>query len=243
MKTCSKSPIILLELMYITLLPVLEAQKVKVWPEVTGYLGQDVTLPCHFIPGSKGENVAQVQWDLNPPQGEKLNIIVSNGNYGIAAQNTFLKERVDIKEQSLIIRQVEMRDAGSYTCNIAAFPSGSFEGNTNLVVQKQMPLSPKMVSAIVIAVMLLLLIMATITYLIFIRRLHSSVRHRVHIDTGGSVIDVARPPVIEEDVVYSDIKLKSSRDATPSFNDKHTETARADDVTYSEVVVLRQQPK
>lgn len=46
-----------------------------------------------------------------------------------------------------------------------------------------------------------------------------------------------------QDVVYSDVKLKPSRDVTPSSNDKHTEAAHADDVTYSEVIVLRQQPK
>ncbi|XP_044064762.1 uncharacterized protein LOC122881989 isoform X2 [Siniperca chuatsi] len=203
MKTCSKSPLILLKLIYITLLPVLEAQ------EVTGYLGHDVTLPCQFIPGPKEANITQ--------------------------------ERVEIAEQSLIIRDVEMRDAGLYTCSIAAFPSGSFAGSTNLVVQEQMPLSSGLVSAIVIAVMLVLTIVAAIAYLI-IRRPDSSVRHRVNIDTSGQVMDVARPSVIvrEEDVVYSHIKLKPSGDATPSSKDKHT--VHAEDVTYSEVIVLCQQP-
>lgn len=46
-----------------------------------------------------------------------------------------------------------------------------------------------------------------------------------------------------QDVVYSDVKLQTSEDVTPSSNDKHTEVTHADDVTYSEVVVLRQQPK
>ncbi|KAF3839294.1 hypothetical protein F7725_018011 [Dissostichus mawsoni] len=30
----------------------------------------------------------------------------------------------------------EMRDAGSYTCTVTAFPSGVFEGTTKLVVQE-----------------------------------------------------------------------------------------------------------
>ncbi|XP_037641992.1 nectin-4-like [Sebastes umbrosus] len=241
MKTCSKSPIILLKLIYIALLPALfEAQEVKVKPEVTGYLGHDVTLPCQFIPGPGGDNITQFQWNLETPEGEKI-LSVSSVQFGVNVHESFLKERVEITEQSLIIRNVEMGDAGSYTCTFSTFPSGSFEGTTKLVVRKQMPLSSGVVSAIVIAVMLLLVIMAAIVYLVFIRRRHPTVRHRVYIDTGGPVMDVARPSVLvrDEDVVYSDVKRKPFRDTTPSSNEEHT----VDDVTYSEVVVWRQQPK
>ncbi|XP_078108649.1 nectin-2-like [Sander vitreus] len=237
MKTCRKSPVILLKLIYITLLPVLEAQEVKVLPEVTGYLGRDVTLPCQFIQAPQGANITQVQWDLISPEGKEILIIVFNVQLGLDVPESF-KGRVDITEQSLIIRGVEMRDAGSYTCSIASFPSGSLKGTTNLVVQEQMLLSSAVVSAIVIAVLLLLVIMAAIVYLIFIRRHDHTVRHRVYIDTCGPVMDVARTSVIlrDEDVVYSDVKLKPSRDATPPSNEKHTVD---DDVTYSEVVVGR----
>lgn len=114
---------------------VLEAQEVKVQPEVTGYLGHAVALPCQFIPGTKEAKIIQVQWELQPPEGEKIVIIVSNGDLGFSAEDTFLKERVETAEQSLIIRDVEMRDAGSYTCSITTFPDGSFEGTTKLVIQ------------------------------------------------------------------------------------------------------------
>ncbi|XP_028437077.1 nectin-2 [Perca flavescens] len=229
MKTC-RSPVILLKLICITLLPVLEAQEVKVLPEVTVYLGRDVTLPCQFIPAPQGANVTQVQWDLISPEGEEILIFVFNVKDGLYVNESF-KDRVDIAEQSLIIRGVEMRDAGPYTCSIASFPSGSFKGTTNLVVQEQMQLSSAVVSAIVIAVLLPLVSMAAIVYLIFIRR------HRVYIDTHGPVMDVVRTSVIliDEGVVYSDVKLKPFRDATPPSNEKHT----VDDVTYSEVVVGR----
>ncbi|XP_051263034.1 carcinoembryonic antigen-related cell adhesion molecule 5-like [Dicentrarchus labrax] len=243
--TMETSPLMLLKLLYITLLPVLEAQEIKVRPEVTGYLGHDVTLPCQFIPGAKGANITQVQWDLKPPEGERILIIVFSVTHGSIAHDTFLKERVKMAEQSLIIRDVNMTDAGLYTCSIATFPSGSFEGTINLVVQEQMPLSSGVVSAIVIAVLLLLVIMAAIAYLIFIRRPDSSVRHRVYIDTNGPVMDVARPSVTvrEEDVVYSDVKLKPFRDVTPSSTDQRTETTYGDDdVAYSEVVVFRRPP-
>ncbi|XP_070822904.1 nectin 1a-like [Chaetodon trifascialis] len=246
MKTCIRSPLVLLKLMHITLLPaVLEAQEVKVQPEVTGYLGRDVTLPCQFIQGPKHSNITQVQWELKPPEGEKIIIIVSNDELGVSIQDTFREERVELAEHSLVIRAAEMRDAGLYTCSIVTFPSGSFEGTTNFVVQEQMPLSSGVVSAIVIAVLLLLVILAATAYLIFIRRPGSSVRHRVYIDAHGPVMDAARPSVTvrQEDVVYSDVKLKSSRGATPLSNDINTQTPHADDVTYCKVVVNRQQPK
>ncbi|GLD65309.1 carcinoembryonic antigen-related cell adhesion molecule 5-like protein, partial [Lates japonicus] len=149
MKTCSKSPLMLLKLISITLLPVLEAQRANVKPEVTGYLGHDVTLSCLFIQGPENGSVTQ--------------------------------GRVEIKEQSLIIKDVKMTDAGSYTCTFTTFPSGSFEGRTKLVVKEQKPLSAGMVSAVVIAVILLVVITAAIAYFILIRRRDSSVRHRVFI--------------------------------------------------------------
>ncbi|XP_030248462.1 myelin protein P0-like [Sparus aurata] len=244
MKTCSRSALMLLKLMYITLLPVLKSQDIKVPPEVTGYVGHDVTLPCQFIQGQKDIKITQVQWSLKPPEGKEIIIIVSSSLHGVNVPETFLKGRVEIEEQSLMIRDVEKGDAGSYTCSIATFPSGSFEGTTNLVVQEQMPLSSGVVSAVVIAVFLLLGILAAIAYLIFIRRPFSTVRHRVHIDTCGPVRDATRPSVIvkQEDVVYADVNVKPSRDRTPSSSDKPTDVAHDGvDVTYSEVFVSRQQ--
>lgn len=40
-----------------------------------------------------------------------------------------------IQEQSLIIKDVELRDAGLYTCSITTFPSGSFQGVSELIVK------------------------------------------------------------------------------------------------------------
>ncbi|XP_034409586.1 nectin-4-like isoform X1 [Cyclopterus lumpus] len=239
MKTCRKSPVTLLKVIVIALLTALEAQARDVWPVVTGYVGHDVTLPCQFIPGPK-VNITQVQWELGAPEGIKIKVLVFSSTFGVNISESFLKRRVALEEQSLIIRNVEMGDAGSYTCSVAAFPSGSFQGNTNLLVQEQMPLSSGLVAVIVIVVIVLLVIMAAIVYLIFIRRCDPTVRQRVSIDTGGAAMFVARPSVLvrDEDVVYSHVKHKESRDAAVSSNEKHT----ADDVTYSEVLIFHQQP-
>ncbi|XP_054477777.1 uncharacterized protein LOC129109685 isoform X1 [Anoplopoma fimbria] len=233
METYSKSPVTLLKVIFMTLLPVLEAEEVK----VTGYIGHDVTLPCQFIP-RPNDTITQVQWEFEPPDGEKINIIVSSSIHGATVNESFLKGRVEIEEQSLIIRDVESSDAGSYTWTISSFPRGVFDGTINLLVQEQKPLSSGLVSAIVIAVIVLLVIMVALIYLIFIRRWDPRVRQRVYVDTGGPVRDVARPSVLvrDEAVVYSHVKLKQSRDSACK---KHT----ADDVTYSEVLIFRQQPK
>ena len=68
-------------------------------------------------------------------EGQKIIITVYNYVFGGRVWDTFLKGRVEMAEQSLIIRGVEMEDAGSYTCSVAAFLSGSLDGTTNLVVQ------------------------------------------------------------------------------------------------------------
>ncbi|XP_023128815.1 uncharacterized protein LOC111570341 [Amphiprion ocellaris] len=245
MKTCSRSAHRMLQkLICFALLPVIEAQKVDVLPEVTGYLQNDVTLSCQFIQGPKDSNITQFQWDLLQPEGEDITLAVSNSQHGVHIPESPLKGRVEIAEQSLIIKKMEMTDAGSYTCRIFTFPSGSFEGTTKLVVGEHKPLSTEVISAVVTSVLLLLVIVAAVVYFIFIRRQRdSSGRHRVFIDTAGPGIDVARPSVIvrEEDVVYSDIKLSPSRSATPSSKYKHRDTVNAD-VVYSEVAVLRRQP-
>lgn len=114
---------------------VLKSQDIKVPPEVTGYVGHDVTLPCHFIQGQKDNNITQVQWALKQPEGEEIIIIVFSSLHGVNIHETFLKSRVEFEKQSLIIKDLENGDAGSYTCSIATFPSGSFEETTNLVVQ------------------------------------------------------------------------------------------------------------
>ncbi|XP_034466366.1 nectin-3-like isoform X2 [Hippoglossus hippoglossus] len=240
MKTGSTSTLILLEMIYVTLLPALKAPAISVQPEVTGYLGHDVTLPCHFIKASANDTVIQVQWDLLG--SERKTIIVSDSQFGVNISDSPLKEKVNLTEQSLIIKDVELKNAGLYMCTLTTFPSGSFEGTTKLIVLEEMPLSSVVVSAIVIAVILLVGIMAAITYFIFIRRCDSSVSHSVVI--GGTAMDVSKSSGIEraEDVVYSGVKVKSPRGETTSSNDEHRMPSNAD-VTYAEVTVLGRKPK
>ncbi|KAF3692118.1 Nectin-4 Ig superfamily receptor LNIR Nectin cell adhesion molecule 4 [Channa argus] len=247
MRPCSKcqsKSLLLLELISITIFPVvLEAQQLKVFPEVTGYLGEAaISLPCQFIRGPNNESISQLQWDFEPLKGNKTRIIVFSSQHGVNRLESPLKERVEIAGHSLTIRDVEMKDAGVYTCSVATFPSGSFEGKTHLTVKRKFPLSSGEIAAVVMAVVLLVGLLAAIAY--FIIRHSPSVKLHVCIDTAGPGMDVARQSALrDEDVVYTDVKVKRSRDATPSFNPKHTERKHGGDVTYAEVVVLSQQPR
>ena len=123
---------------YIMSLPfgtVFLGQEVIAQQEVTEYLGHDATLPCP-CPLGKDNNVTQLQWLFRHAEGQnQTSIIISNPPNSLHIAETFLKERVKISQQSLIIREVENGDAGIYTCKIASFPGGSFEGTIKLVVQ------------------------------------------------------------------------------------------------------------
>lgn len=103
--------------------------------KVTGYLRHDVFLPCKFIPGPKHDSVTQVQWGFKEAEQNETVILVSNHQYGVDIRDTFLKGKVKIQEQSLIISDLEERDAGWYACKITAFPGGSFEASIQLIVQ------------------------------------------------------------------------------------------------------------
>lgn len=103
---------------------------------MTGYLGHLVTLPCEYIQGPQRDNITQVQWKLlRSEENNETIIIVFNMQFGLSIPESSLKDKFTIEEQSLIIKDVEMRDAGLYTCSITAFPSGSFQGKTKLVVK------------------------------------------------------------------------------------------------------------
>ncbi|KAL3980516.1 myelin associated glycoprotein [Sarotherodon galilaeus] len=247
MKMCNGRSHLLVQLIYITFFPVFVAQRVEVSPEVTGYLGHDVTLSCQLIQGPNHTNVTQVQWALQDEGGtgkKKVTLIVFNTMFGMNISESPLKERVAFDKHSLIIKALEMKDAGSYTCSISTFPSGTFEGTTKLVVEETKPLSAGTVLAIVTAVLLLLAIMVAMLYFIRIRRRHSSARFRFVIDTTGPERESQSSATErDQDVVYSDIKVKPFSDASPLSNYKLRESVYVDDVTYSEVMVSRQPTK
>uniref|UniRef100_A0A8C7WS42 Immunoglobulin domain-containing protein n=1 Tax=Oryzias sinensis TaxID=183150 RepID=A0A8C7WS42_9TELE len=125
----------LLSTLILFILIVFWAQKVEVLSQVTGYVGLNVTLPCSFIQGKESSNVTQSQRDFLSPDRNKTCIIVFNKQHGKSVYESHLKGRVDMDDQSLQIKNVELSDAGSYICTINTFPLGSFHDTTELHVQ------------------------------------------------------------------------------------------------------------
>lgn len=116
---------------------------------MTGYLRHDAFLPCKFIPGSKNDTVTQVQWGFKETEQNGTVILVSHYQLGVNVHDTFLKDKVEIREQSLIIRDLAARDAGLYTCTISAFPSGSFAASIRLVVRGKRHLQTSQLSRMI----------------------------------------------------------------------------------------------
>ncbi|XP_047455051.1 nectin-4-like [Mugil cephalus] len=196
MKTCSESLLLMLNLICVAL-PVLEAQRIKVLPEVTGYLGEDVTLPCNFTQGQTLNSITHVQWNVLSSDRYRTTLIVFNSAYGLVIHESPLKGRLEIEGESLIIKSVEKTDAGSYVCIISAFPSGSYEGTTKLIVQEraltltekkeQMVILPKMIAAGVFLLVVVAMLATTHVIIIRMRRFGHATYLRAT-DTGGPVV-------------------------------------------------------
>ena len=115
----------------------LKAQKVLVDPQVTGYLGHNVTLPCTFQGSS---NLTQGQWLLGPTEENGTSLGVLNPRHGLNIPQSILKERVKFPDNlmkgfSMTISDVRKSDEGMYICLITVYPAGSFKETSYLTVQ------------------------------------------------------------------------------------------------------------
>ncbi|XP_066495150.1 nectin-2 isoform X2 [Tiliqua scincoides] len=133
------APLLLLTLLGCLLSAVL-AEWVKVQDEVTGYLGQEVILPCHFAATNQGTNiqVSQVNW-VKETGGKKQNVAVYHPKQGHYYPTEPGSDRIhfrtlSLEDATLIISRLLVSDEGTYTCRFAAYPLGDEDGVTNLVV-------------------------------------------------------------------------------------------------------------
>ncbi|XP_013765975.1 nectin-2-like [Pundamilia nyererei] len=187
MKICNRISHLLFTLIYISLHTVLGAKQLKASAEVSAFIGNDVTMPCQLIQQPENTNITQVQWTLLQPEQEGVPLIVYNSQLGLNIPNSPLSQRVKLAGQSLIIKAVEMEDAGLYTCSISAFPSGKFERITKLVVEGEMVRLPKLIA---FGVFLLIngAMIATTYFIIRRRRRNVVFEHRVYTDTVETVM-------------------------------------------------------
>ncbi|XP_031642323.1 T-cell immunoreceptor with Ig and ITIM domains isoform X5 [Oncorhynchus kisutch] len=224
---------------------VLEAQ-VSVEPQVTGYLGNDVTLRCKLLEG----NLIQAEWQWEMSDTKKFSIAVFNPNLGQNISGSPLKGRLEFAgastgDSSITIKDVEMTDAGKYICLLTVFPSGSFERTTILTVLNQIPPpSSGQVVGIVTAALLVTVVVTATAYLIIVRKRHKALFNpSVSIDASSLVVNADRTGR-EEDLVYSEIvrlNIDKRKAHDPSGEDqKDADVKPAEDVTYSAVAVGNQ---
>ncbi|KAJ6663578.1 hypothetical protein lerEdw1_009657 [Lerista edwardsae] len=113
-------------------------QWVEVQDEVTGYLGQEVTLPCRFAATRPGANVqvSQVNW-VKEAGGKKQNVAVYHPKHGHGYPAEEGSDRIrfrtlSLEDATLVISRLLVSDEGTYTCRFAAYPLGNEDGVTNL---------------------------------------------------------------------------------------------------------------
>ncbi|XP_077192765.1 nectin-2 isoform X1 [Paroedura picta] len=120
------------------LLAAVLAQRVKVQHEVTGYVGQEVTLPCNFINTSREIKVSQVTW-VKETSGRKQNVAVYHPDHGPSYPMEKGSGRIrfwaqSLQDATLVIGPLRMSDEGTYTCEFATYPLGNEDGITRLTI-------------------------------------------------------------------------------------------------------------
>ncbi|XP_061093180.1 myelin protein P0-like [Conger conger] len=117
-----------------TVLTVVESQAVSVDPQVTAYLGGEVTLRCQFSRGDTPAEVVQVTWEK-----QKVNFAVFHPGHGKSYGESPLKGRVSftgssVNDASISITNVNKTDEGTYACKYITHPGGNIEGTTTVTV-------------------------------------------------------------------------------------------------------------
>uniref|UniRef100_UPI003AAF980B PVR cell adhesion molecule related 2 like isoform X1 n=1 Tax=Centroberyx gerrardi TaxID=166262 RepID=UPI003AAF980B len=115
------------------------AQRVRVEEELEAYPTESVDLRCQFIDGGGRTKLTQVSWIWEPIEGQRDNIAVFHPLYGQSFPNPAFQNRVvfiqgTLENPSIRISNLNMSDAGRYTCEYATYPSGNEQGTTNLVM-------------------------------------------------------------------------------------------------------------
>ncbi|XP_034144623.1 nectin-3-like protein isoform X3 [Esox lucius] len=130
MEICRLSTIVLLAIIATA---ILSADRISLDKHVKGYLGNDVKLGCKLLNGK----LTQFQWLLVKPENT-VTLLVHNPDHGLSIHETPLKGRLESAgtalDASITIKDVQMNDTGTYTCEVSSFPDGYFRGNVTLTV-------------------------------------------------------------------------------------------------------------
>ncbi|XP_012666641.1 nectin-2 isoform X2 [Otolemur garnettii] len=139
---------LLLQLLLLLLLRQTGAQDVQVPPEVLGFVGSTVELPCHLLPPTPKVEVSLVIWQRLDAAGVSQNVATFHPKFGAsfpspqpgserlsfvaAGQNTRNGQgtKMELRDATLALQGLTVEDEGNYTCEFATFPKGSLNGVT-----------------------------------------------------------------------------------------------------------------
>ncbi|KAM9299128.1 nectin-1 [Gastrophryne carolinensis] len=113
------------------------SQVVNVNATVSGYVGTDVILHCSFINLQPNVKITQVTWQKSM-NGSKQNVAIFNPSMGESVlppyKDRVMFQRPSIYDGTIQIKQLQLRDEGTYICEFATFPTGNRESQLNLTV-------------------------------------------------------------------------------------------------------------
>ncbi|XP_041429811.1 nectin-4 [Xenopus laevis] len=105
---------------------------------ITAVLGMDVTLPCYYQ-AEADEKVAQVVWTKKGMNGQNMDIVILNTEYGANIFGTYegrVKEKAPSNptDGGIILKNAVQADEGTYQCRVNTFPAGNFDAELELKV-------------------------------------------------------------------------------------------------------------
>nr|XP_025705782.1 poliovirus receptor [Callorhinus ursinus] len=125
--------------------------------QVRGLVGATVELPCRLPPLEHGVRVTQVTWTQRDAAGNDVNVAVFHPTQGPSFPEPGRLEFVaarpgeELRDGSLVLRDLRTEDEANYTCRFAMFPEGSRSASTwlrvlaqpeNKAETQEVPLSP-----------------------------------------------------------------------------------------------------
>ncbi|KAJ8287735.1 hypothetical protein COCON_G00003940 [Conger conger] len=223
-----------------TVLTVVESQAVSVDPQVTAYLGGEVTLRCQFSRGDTAAKVVQVTWEK-----QLVHFAVFNPFFGKSYGESPLKGRVSftgssVNDASINITNVNETDEGTYVCKYSTHPGGTIEGTTTVTVRA---LAEQQNNAAVLSVgttlLLIVLIPAAVYFIVMkCRQRYQAPTCSSSSSRGDQAARVAGDE--DEEVQYADIRrcLPAQRGPVPLQSSGATEYAAVNYSTHPGPPVL-----
>nr|XP_012996368.1 poliovirus receptor homolog [Cavia porcellus] len=107
---------------------------------VTGYVGQNVTLPCRLRVLEPGIHVSQFTWENQQLEGALQHVATFHHDGRTFSREprrmrfVAAKAGGNLTDASLMLSDLRVEDGGSYKCSIATFPRGTIVIKTQLLV-------------------------------------------------------------------------------------------------------------